>query len=265
MIATLSKRLSVSGWTVLVVMLSIAAWIGTLAVMGGMDQGPGTSLHNLPVFLAGWVLMLTAMMLPSELNYIGAFAGMLRSRGSTPGERARIMTYFISGYGLAWVLYGLGAYLLDAVVRAVSPEIIAWNRQGPLLAGAVLIIAGLFQLSSLKHVCLKGCRSPLSFFAQYWKSGNAGAVAMGFRHGLVCVGCCWAMMGVMFAVGVMSLTWMAVLTLMMFAEKVLPKGHKLATPIAIFFAAMGIWIAVSPNTAPMLKNPMMFASICTRL
>ncbi len=263
MIATISKRLSVSGWTVLVVMLSIAAWIGTLALMGGMDRGPGTSLHNLPVFLAGWVLMLTAMMLPSELNYIGAFAGMLRSRGSTSSERARIMTYFISGYGLAWILYGLGAYLLDAVVRAVNPEIIAWNKQGPLLAGAVLIVAGLFQLSSLKHVCLKGCRSPLSFFAQYWKSGNAGAVSMGFRHGLVCVGCCWAMMGVMFAVGAMSLTWMALLTLMMFAEKVLPKGHKLATPIAIFFVAMGIWIAVSPNTAPMLKNPMMFASICS--
>ena len=79
---------------------------------------------------------------------------------------------------------------------------------------------------------------------------------MGARHGMVCVGCCWAMMAVMFAVGVMSPTWMALLTLLMFAEKVLPNGHKLAIPIAVFLGAMGIWIALSPGTVPFLKNPM---------
>ncbi|MFM0488175.1 DUF2182 domain-containing protein [Paraburkholderia graminis] len=248
-----------------VLALSLSAWLCALVLMGGMDEGPGTPLHNLPVFLAGWVVMLTAMMLPSELNYIAAFAAALRTRDRASAARPSVMTSFVAGYGIAWVAYGLGAYLLDLAIRAVSPEMIAWNRAGPSLAGSVLIIAGLFQVSSLKQVCLTGCRTPLSFFARYWREGNFGAVRMGFRHGLVCVGCCWALMAVMFAVGAMSLTWMALLTLFMFAEKVLPKGQKLATPIASFLCVMGIWIAASPGTAPLLKDPMMFASICRGL
>ncbi len=253
------------GWTMTVLALSLSAWLCALVLMSGMDEGPGTPLHNLPVFLAGWVVMLTAMMLPSELNYIAAFAAVLRSRDRASAARPSVMTSFVAGYGIAWVAYGLGAYLLDLAIRAVSPEMIAWNRAGPSLAGSVLIIAGLFQVSSLKQVCLTGCRTPLSFFARYWREGNLGAVTMGFRHGLVCVGCCWALMAVMFAVGAMSLTWMALLTLFMFAEKVLPKGQKLAIPIASFLCVMGIWIAVSPGTAPLLKDPMMFASICRGL
>jgi predicted metal-binding membrane protein len=247
----------------IVVAISVSAWLVALAFMGGMDEGPGTPLHKLPVFLAGWIVMLTAMMLPSELNYIGAFSSLVRGREQGSGRRRALMAWFISGYGIAWIAYGLAAFLLDSLVRAVSPpEAIAWNRAGPYLAGAVLIGAGLFQVSSLKHVCLKGCRSPLGFFARYWKEGSFGAVSMGVRHGLVCVGCCWALMGVMFAVGAMSLTWMALLTLIMFAEKVLPQGRSLTKPIAWFLWVMGFWIALSPSTAPLLKDPMMFASLC---
>jgi len=141
-----------------VLALSLSAWLCALVLMGGMDEGPGTPLHNLPVFLAGWVVMLTAMMLPSELNYIAAFAAVLRSRDRASAARPSVMTSFVAGYGIAWVAYGLGAYLLDLAIRAVSPEMIAWNRAGPSLAGSVLIIAGLFQVSSLKQVCLTGCR-----------------------------------------------------------------------------------------------------------
>ena len=263
--ALIARRPTISGWTMLVVALSIAAWLATLVLMRGMDEGPGTPLHHLPAFLAGWVLMLTAMMLPSELNYIGAFIGMLRGRGKPPRQRRRLMFSFLSGYGFAWISYGLIAFALDWLVRAISPGFIAWNRAGPYLAGAVLIGAGLYQLSQLKHACLKGCRSPFSFFQHYWQDGNRGALAMGFRHGLVCVGCCWALMGVMFAVGVMSLTWMGLLTLFMFAEKMLPKGRALATPIAAFLIVMGVWIAISPQTAPLLKEPLMFGSICKTL
>ncbi|CAN7739163.1 DUF2182 domain-containing protein [Paraburkholderia sp. 22099] len=245
-----------------VLLASLAAWLGVLVFMAGMDEGPGTPQHNLPAFLVGWVVMLTAMMLPSELNYVAAFAAVLRSRNGVSVAPVRLVASFIAGYGVAWIAYGLAAYLLDLLVRTISPEMIAWNRAGPYIAGTVLVIAGVYQISSLKHVCLTGCRTPLSFFGRYWREGSAGAVAMGVRHGLVCVGCCWALMAVMFAVGVMSLTWMALLTLFMFAEKVLPKGEKLAIPIASFLWAMGIWIAVSPATAPLLKNPMMFAGIC---
>jgi len=257
-----SRRMSATGWTIVIVGISLAAWLATLLWMGGMDEGPGTPLHRFPVFLTGWILMLVAMMLPSELNYVSAFYAMLRARGAGTGERTARISAFLSGYGVAWVMYGLGAFLLDAVVRWLKPEVLGWERYGPQCAGGVLVIAGLFQLTSLKHVCLKGCRSPLSFLAQHWRSGNKGALAMGFRHGVDCVGCCWAMMGVMFAVGAMSLPWMALLTLFMFAEKVFPKGEKLTYPIAIFFVVMGAWIAASPDTAPMLKNPMLYAGIC---
>ncbi|MFJ3522699.1 DUF2182 domain-containing protein [Pseudomonas sp. NPDC090203] len=261
----LSVRLSVSGWAMVVVAISVAAWLFTLIFMSGMDEGPGTPLHQLPVFLAGWVVMLTAMMLPSELNYIAAFAGMLRGRGTARAVRIQRMLGFVAGYGIAWIAYGLCAYALDGLVRAVSPRVIAWDHAGPWLAGAVLVLAGFFQVSSLKHVCLKGCRSPFSFFQLHWRAGNGGAIYMGFKHGLVCVGCCWALMGVMFAVGAMSLTWMALLTLFMFAEKVLPKGQKLAIPIAFFLVAMGIWIAVSPQTAPLLQDPLMYDGYCRSL
>lgn len=261
-VAALGRGSPSSGWTMVVVALGAAAWLAMLVLMGGMDQGPGTPLHELPVFLVGWIVMLTAMMLPSELNYVGAFGLLLKGRGKPAAERRRRVQSFIAGYFVAWVGYGLVAYLLDSAVRALNLEMAAWYRDGPYLAGAVLIGAGLYQVSPLKHACLKGCRSPLSFFARYWRDGDLGAVRMGVRHGLVCVGCCWALMAVMFAVGAMSLTWMALLTVFMFAEKVLPHGRKLTLLIAGFLWIMGIWIAVSPTTAPLLKDPLIFGSIC---
>src|SRR5262245_33543580 len=91
------------GWTIAVVVLSLSAWLGVLVLMGGMDEGPGTPLHDLPVFLVGWVVMLTAMMLPSELNYIGAFAAVLKTRHRASVARPLIMASFVAGYGVAWV------------------------------------------------------------------------------------------------------------------------------------------------------------------
>ncbi len=262
-IKSLGRGSATPGWTIAIVGLSVAAWFALLISMGGMDEGPGTPLHDLPMFLIGWVVMLAAMMLPSELNYVAAFGILLRGRGKTANERRRRIPSFIAGYGIAWIAYGLGAYFLDSVVRSAGLEWIAWNRAGPYLAASVLVLAGLYQFSSLKHACLTGCRSPLSFFSRYWRDGDGGAVVMGFRHGLVCVGCCWALMAVMFAVGAMSFSWMAMLTVMMFAEKMLPHGKKLMAPVGIFLAVMGIWIAVAPDTAPLLKHQFLYrASIC---
>jgi predicted metal-binding membrane protein len=261
--ATTSRRgLMASGWAMVVVAVSVVAWLGALVLMGGMDEGPGTPLERFPSFLVAWIVMLTAMMLPSELNYLGSFAVVTKSRETKPALRRLLMLSFVAGYAVAWMTYGVLAYLLDGAIRAISPDFIAWDRAGPYLAGAVLIAAGTYQISHLKHACLSGCRSPLSFFSRYWRRGASGALRMGVRHGLVCVGCCWALMAVMFAVGAMSLTWMGLLTLIMFAEKVLPHGRKLTLPIASFLWIMGAWIALSPGTAPLLKNPLLFASTC---
>lgn len=255
--ATPRRRFSVSRWTILVVSLTVAAWLFSVLVMGSMDEGPWTPLHGLPMFLVSWVVMLTAMMLPSELNYIGAFASVTRARGLASTTRLRRMGSFIGGYGVAWIAYGALAFMLDRGARLASPAFLRWDEWGAYLAGAVLIAAGFYQISSLKHACLSGCRSPLSFFGRHWREGNRGALVMGFRHGLVCVGCCWGLMAVMFAVGAMSLTWMAILTVFMFSEKIFPGGHRLAIPIAAFLWIMGFWIVVAPATAPLLKLPLL--------
>jgi len=250
------------GWWAVLLGLGLIAWLAVLLVMADMDEGPGTPLHTLPVFIAGWVLMLAAMMLPTELTYVGAFSALLKSDDPPAASPAITVTCFLAGYWLAWIGYGLLAYVLDALIRSADLELVSWFRAGPLLVGSVLVLAGLYQVSPLKRACLNHCRSPISYFARHWREGRAGATAMGLQHGLVCVGCCWALMAVMFAVGAMSLTWMALLTVFMFAEKLLPHGEKLTVPIACFLWAMGLWIAVSPDTAPLLKDPLLFGGIC---
>jgi predicted metal-binding membrane protein len=253
-----------TGAVVAIVALAMLAWVVTLVVMAEMDEGPGTPLHDFPTFLAGWLVMLTAMMLPSEIGYVRVFAALSAERSAKRFEgRARVLT-FIAGYGLAWTLYGAAAFALDAAIREAALPFVSWARAGPLLAGAVLVLAGLYQISRLKEACLTHCRTPLSYFARHWRPGGAGALRMGLAHGLVCVGCCWALMAVMFAVGAMSLIWMGLLGLLMFAEKVLPSGRRLALSIAAFLCAMGIWVAVSPDTAPLMKDPFLFGSAICR-
>jgi predicted metal-binding membrane protein len=253
-----------TGWTVAIVVLAMLAWIAALIVMADHDEGPGTPLHDFPTFLAGWIVMLTAMMLPSEISYVRAFAALSAERSASRSEgRARVLT-FVAGYGLAWVAYGAVAYAADAAIRAAALDVISWLRAGPLIAGSVLVLAGLYQISRLKEACLSHCRSPLSYFARRWRPGRLGSLRMGLVHGLVCVGCCWALMAVMFAVGAMSLIWMGLLGLLMFAEKVLPAGPRLALPIAVFLSVMGMWIAVSPDTAPLMKDPLLYGSAICR-
>ena len=259
---TTIKRIDGStAWCVGLVALSILGWIASLIVIGDMDRGPGTPLHDFPTFLIGWAIMLTAMMLPSEILYVKVYATLLEGgieKQHEQVDRFTCVTYFIAGYGIAWIVYGIIAFILDAVVRESTFDFIAWHRTGSMLAGSVLFLAGVYQVSSLKHACLTHCRSPLSYFARNWRHGRCGSLRMGLSHGFVCVGCCWALMGVMFAVGSMSLIWMGFLTFLMFAEKIFPFGHQLTIPIAAFLWVMGIWIAVSPESVPLLKDSLLF-------
>ena len=250
------------GWCIAIVVAAMTAWLVVLLVMAGMDEGPGTPLHDFPTFLAGWIVMLTAMMLPSEIRYIRVFANAA-GRATRPGWRPAVMiAAFVSGYAIAWTGYGTLAFVLDAALREWAAGVISWFGIGPLLAGIVLVLAGLYQVSPLKRACLTHCRAPVSYFARHWRPGGIGALRMGIGHGLVCVGCCWALMAVMFAVGAMSLIWMGLLGLMMFAEKILPRGHRLALPIALFLWVMGFWIALAPDSAPLLTDPLLYGSLC---
>ena len=147
------------------------------------------------------------------------------------------------------------AYALFRVGREAAPNFLAWNRGGGYVAGAALVFAGLYELTPLKEVCLRHCRGPLHFVLGGWREGQAGAMRMGVEHGIYCVGCCWGLMVALFALGVMSLTWTAVIAAVIFVQKVLPFGDRLELLFATAFISLGVWVAVSPGTVPGLHVP----------
>jgi predicted metal-binding membrane protein len=233
-------------------LVSLAA---TIYLMGGMISGPGAELGQLGWFVSAWTLMMAAMMLPSVAPMALTFARV-------SGERARrsqavfVPTWiFILGYFAAWTAFGLAAYSVDHFIRLLDIAWLAWDRGGPIVAGVPIVAAGLYQLTPFKRVCLTHCRSPLDFFLESWREGRGGALRMGLHHGLYCVGCCWGLMLVLFAVGVMSLFWMALIAVLIFAEKVFRVGPRLAPVFGIILIALGLWIAVAPATIPGLHAP----------
>ena len=225
--------------------VALVAWIVTLQRMRGMDAGPGTDLGALGWFLGIWVTMMAAMMLPAAAPTVLLFA-RVRRRAHT--------TMFVLGYLLAWTGYGVAAYALYRAFRAVAPGFVAWDDRGPWVAGAALAFAGLYQLTPLKTACLRHCRSPLHVLIG-GRPGPLGAVRMGIEHGGYCVGCCTGLMVALFALGVMSLLWMAVVTVAIVAEKALPGGERLGRVVAVALVAAGLWVAVSPATVPGLTQP----------
>ncbi|MDX6412712.1 MAG: hypothetical protein QOH23_122, partial [Gaiellaceae bacterium] len=209
---------------------ALVLWIVTYQRMHGMDAGPGTDLGGLGWFLGVWVTMMGAMMLPSVAPMVLVFARISRDRG-TRGRPFVPTWVFLAGYLLAWVGYGLLAYGLFRLVRWAVGGSLSWDGAGPWLAGAALLAAGLYQLTPLKQVCLRHCRGPMHFVLHGWRDGRGGALRMGVEHGAFCVGCCWGLMLALFALGVMSLFWMAVVAAAVFAEKVAPFGERVAVAL----------------------------------
>ena len=225
---------------------ALAAWIVAAQQMRGMDAGPGTNLGGLGWYLGIWVTMTAAMMLPSAAPMVLTYARVARD--------ARTWV-FVLGYLVAWTAFGLVAYGLYRLVARSSPGWVAWNRQGPFVAGAALALAGLYQLSPLKEACLRHCRGPFRYLVRGWREGRTGALRMGAEHGLFCVGCCWGLMLALFALGVMSLFWAAVVAAAIFAEKVLPRGLALARVLAVALVALGLLVALAPGHVPELTQP----------
>lgn len=199
--------------------------------------------------------MMAAMMLPSVAPMALTFARVTSERAKK-GQAAFVPTWiFILGYFAAWTAFGLAAYLIDHLIRSLELAWLAWDREGPMVAGVAIAAAGLFQLTPLKRVCLTHCRSPLDFFLGSWREGAGGALRMGLHHGLLCVGCCWGLMLVLFAVGVMSLFWMALIAVLIFVEKVFRVGPRLAPVFGAVLMAWGLWIAIAPTTVSGLHSP----------
>jgi predicted metal-binding membrane protein len=233
---------------------ALVTWIVTVQRMRGMDAGPGSDLGGFGWYLGVWVTMMAAMMLPSATPMVLMFQRVSAERRRR--EQSFVPTWlFVLSYVAVWALYGLAAYGLDRLVIHLGSGFLAWNRAGPYVAGAAIALAGLYEATPLKSVCLRHCRSPLHFVLGRWRQGVVGAVRMGGEHGAYCVGCCWGLMIVLFALGVMSLVWMAVVAALIFAQKVLPGGERLTRVFAAVFILAGIWVALSPGSIPGLTQP----------
>jgi predicted metal-binding membrane protein len=242
-------------WIAALLLAALAAWIVTVDRMQGMDAGPGTDLGGLGWYVGIWVTMMAAMMLPSVTPMVLVFARVSRER-HRQGRAAFIPTWvFLAGYLAAWTAYGLIAYGVFRLVTAVDSGFLAWDEAGPYVAGGAIAAAGIYQLTPLKELCLRHCRGPLHFILHGWRGGRIGALRMGTEHGLYCVGCCWGLMVFLFALGVMSLFWMAAVAAIIFAEKVLPYGPRLSRVFALAFVAFGIWVAAAPSSVPGLTDP----------
>jgi len=190
-----------------------------------------------------------------------AIAPMLLLFDKVSAERARrgravVPTWvFASSYLAVWAAYGIVAYALYRGVDALHLGFLAWNRGGPYVVGALLVLAGAYEVTPLKSVCLRHCRSPMHFVLGGWRNGTGGALRMGIEHAAYCVGCCWGLMVVLFGLGFMSIVWMGVIAALIFAQKILAFGNRLPRIFALAFAVMGVWIGVAPGTVPGLTEP----------
>ena len=202
--------------------------------------GGGAALHAL-LYGAGWLLMCVAMMLPTTAPVLAAW-GRLTARRA---DRALLLALVVAGYLAAWAAFGLLAHAFDAALRALAPRSPWLAVNGWAVGAAALGLAGLFQFSALKHRCLDGCRSPLAFALDAWQRPRPRLQAwrLGLRHGAYCVGCCWALMLLMFVVGMASLGAMLLLAAAMAAEKNLPGGRRLAAPLGVLLLAAGACVA----------------------
>src|SRR5215210_3317225 len=214
------------------------------AVASAGMAGAGWSLAAFIAFVVAWAVMMAAMMFPAAAPMILLFRTVATQRRTS--GRAFVPTWvFVVGYLLVWTAVGVLTWVVvqglsDLAGRLGAAERATW---GPLALGAVLVVAGLYQLTPLKRVCLEHCRSPFAFIMQHWRDGYGGALRMGVVHGLYCLGCCWALFGVLVAAGVMSLAWMLVLTLVIFAEKVLPLGRRVSQAVGMVFLVLGLLVA----------------------
>jgi predicted metal-binding membrane protein len=236
--------------------LAAIAWAVTDDRMNGMDAGPGTDLGGLGWFTGVWVVMMAAMMFPSiapmVLMYRRVQQGK-RERGQEAPTGATAI--FVSGYLVSWAAAGAFGYAIFETIDSLDVGFLAWDEAGQYIAGGVILAAAIYQLTPLKDVCLRKCRNPLMFILNSWRPGRSGALRMGIEHGGWCIGCCWALMAALFALGVMSIGWMALIAAFIATEKLLPWKVVANRGIAVLLAVLGLAVAFAPEDVPGLVLP----------
>jgi len=236
--------------------LAVVAWVLTGDRMAGMDSTPGAALGGLGFYVTVWVVMMAAMMFPSVAPTVMMYDRLreghrARGRGAAPDATA----IFVLGYLVVWAAAGLLAYGLLAVGRQLDPAFLAWDEAGRWFTGGVIVAAALYQLTPWKHACLVKCRSPMMFLAERWRHGRAGALELGARHGAWCLGCCWALMAALFAVGVMSVGWMALIAAFIAGEKLLPWPRASRHAVAVALVVLGLAVSIAPADVPGFEEP----------
>jgi predicted metal-binding membrane protein len=233
------------GLVALLFVLAALCWWWTADRMASMDEGPWTGLGTFGWFLGVWVVMMAAMMFPSVAPTVALYSRMTKKRSPL------LPLCFTGGYLVTWAAAGVVAF----VVAYLARDLLAWDEAGRWIAGATLLGAAVYELTPLKDVCLGKCRSPLGFLLGSWREGRRGALQMGARHGAWCVGCCWALMLSLFALGVMSLAWMAFIAGLIAIEKTLPWRRVATYGTAGILALLGVLLLVAPDAIPALTVP----------
>ena len=238
---------------VIAIALATVAALAWLYVLGGagmqMDMADmampmqWTPRYALIVFMMWWVMMI-AMMLPSAAPMILIFS-TVQARTRSKGGRHIPTSVFALGYLLSWAGFSVIATILHWLLDRTGMLSAQMAAQGPWLASALLIAAGLYQLSPLKHACLRRCRGPIQFITEFWRPGPGGALRMGLLHGGFCVGCCWVVMGLLFFGGVMNVWWIVGLAALVLAEKILPRGYAFGWLSGVGFLAWGILLLLN--------------------
>ncbi len=219
------------------------AWLWMVKHMVGMDAGPGTDLGALGWFSGVWAVMMAAMMLPSLAPTAAVYSALARR------EPGRVLL-FATGYLLVWSAAGVAAYGLFELGNSLFAKALVWNSGGRWLAASVLVLAALYQLTPFKGAFLLKCRSPLRFLHATWREGLSGAFVMGLRNGGWCLGCSWALMAALFALGVMSLAWMALIAGLVALEKVGPWGRAAKVATAGVLVVLAVAILSVPHDVP---------------
>ena len=233
----------------LLFVLAAIGWWWTAGQMQDMDGGPWTALGTFAWFLGVWVVMMAAMMFPSVSPTVALYSKLTRSRSLVAP------LFFTSGYLLTWSAVGVLAFVGAKIGTQLFGDVLAWDRAGRWVAAVTLIVAAVYELTPLKDVCLGKCRSPLGFLLGSWKGGWSGALRMGAKNGAWCVGCCWALMASLVALGVMSIAWTAFVAALIAVEKLLPWRRVATYGTAAVLLALGLFVLIAPSAVPGLTIP----------
>ncbi len=221
-----------------------------------MDSGPGTNPGTLGFFLSTWVVMMAAMMLPAVTPIVLTYREIQHERrGHRRSADAGDTALLLAGYLAVWATAGLLGYALLEAGRSLDGGLFAWDRAGRWAATGVLVAAALYQLTPSKNACLTRCRSRRTFFLSSLRAGRNDALRIGMEHGAWCLGCCWALMAALFALGAMSVGWMVLISVLIAAERLLPWRALTTAGVASVLAAVAIGLATVPAQVPMLTIP----------